>query len=101
MADIRTVKALGESLDRMTEMLECEPQAVISDKHPLYNTVTFAEEYAGEHGIPLVQVQHHYAHILSCMAENAVSDGERLILHWFLDSLRFWRTRTRTSLTKP
>ena len=79
MADIRTVKALGESLDRMTEMLECEPQAVISDKHPLYNTVTFAEEYAGEHGIPLVQVQHHYAHILSCMAENAVSDGERVI----------------------
>ena len=79
MADIRTVKALGESLDRMTEMLECEPQAVISDKHPLYNTVTFAEEYAGEHSIPLVQVQHHYAHILSCMAENAVSDGERVI----------------------
>ena len=79
MADIRTVKALGESLDRMTKMLECEPQAVISDKHPLYNTVTFAEEYAGEHSIPLVQVQHHYAHILSCMAENAVSDGERVI----------------------
>ena len=79
MADIRTVKALGESLDRMTKMLECEPQAVISDKHPLYNTVTFAEEYAGEHSIPLVQVQHHYAHILSCMAENAVSDSERVI----------------------
>lgn len=79
MADIRTVKALGESLDRMTKMLECEPQAVISDKHPLYNTVTFAEEYAGEHSIPLVQVQHHYAHILSCMAENAVSDGDRVI----------------------
>ena len=79
MADIRTVKALGESLDRMTKMLECEPQAVISDKHPLYNTVTFAEEYAGKHSIPLVQVQHHYAHILSCMAENAVSDGDRVI----------------------
>lgn len=79
MADIRTVKALGESLDRMTKMLECEPQAVISDKHPLYNTVTFAEEYAGEHSIPLVQVQHHYAHILSCMAENAVSDSDRVI----------------------
>ncbi|MBR6101939.1 MAG: carbamoyltransferase HypF [Ruminococcus sp.] len=70
MADLRTLKALGESLERMTDMLEAEPQAVVSDTHPMYNTVTFAEEYAREHSLPLVKLQHHYAHILSCMAEN-------------------------------
>ncbi len=70
MADIRTVKALGESLDRMLDMLECEPQTVVCDKHPLYNSVTFAEDHARRHGIRAVGIQHHYAHILSCMAEN-------------------------------
>lgn len=34
--------------------------------HPKYNTVTVAEET----GLPLEKLQHHYAHILSCMAEN-------------------------------
>ena len=70
MADIRTVQALGESLERMLEMLECEPQVIVCDKHPMYNTVTFAEDYAREHGLPLIKIQHHYAHILTCMAEN-------------------------------
>ena len=70
MADIRTVRALGESLERMLDMLECEPSVIVCDKHPMYNTVTFAEEYSAKHGLPLVKIQHHYAHILSCMAEN-------------------------------
>lgn len=74
MADIRTVKALGESLERMTDMLEAEPQTVVCDKHPMYNTVTFAEGYSAKKELPLVQIQHHYAHILSCMAENDRSD---------------------------
>ena len=73
MADIRTVRALRESADRMCGLLEAKPEAVVCDTHPLYNTVTVAQEIAQERGIPLIQVQHHYAHILSCMAENDVS----------------------------
>ena len=73
MADLRTLKALDESLERMTDMLEARPQTVVCDTHPMYNTVSFAEEYAKKHGLPLIKVQHHYAHILSCMAENNYS----------------------------
>ena len=70
MADVRTVKALSESLDRMTDMLEASVQAVVCDKHPMYNTVTFAEDYSEKKAVPLMQIQHHYAHVLACMAEN-------------------------------
>lgn len=73
MADIRTVQALRESIDRMCGLLEAEPELIVCDLHPLYNTVTVAKEIAQERGIPLIQVQHHYAHILSCMAENDVT----------------------------
>ncbi len=70
MADIRTVKALEESVKRMCELLEATPQNVVCDMHPKYNTVAFAEGLA----LPLKKIQHHYAHILSCMAENDYSE---------------------------
>lgn len=75
MADPRTVKALEESIIRMEELLETKPELVVCDMHPKYNTTLVA----GEQGIPLIQVQHHYAHILSCMAENDVPEAERVI----------------------
>lgn len=75
MADIRTVKALEESTERMCGLLEAEPQVIVCDTHPKYNTVRVAEEMAQKRGIPLLKVQHHYAHILSCMAENGY-EGE-------------------------
>ena len=66
MADFRTVTALQESVKRMEELLEITPSIVACDLHPKYNTTMIAEEM----GIPVLKVQHHYAHILSCMAEN-------------------------------
>ena len=70
MADIRSVDALTESVDRMTEMLEIEPSLIVCDMHPKYNTSAVAEELGEKYDIPVMKVQHHYAHILSCMAEN-------------------------------
>ena len=61
MGDVRTVKALKESVKRMEELLETKPQIVACDMHPSYNTRAAAEEM----GLPVFLVQHHYAHILS------------------------------------
>lgn len=74
MADVRTVRALNESIDRMAELLETDPEVVVCDLHPKYNTTEVAERYADKHNIPLIRLQHHYAHILSCMAENDYTD---------------------------
>ena len=75
MADIRTVEALRETVHRMMELLEIQPERVVCDMHPSYNTVVVAEGFARELDVPLIKIQHHYAHILSCMAENDC-DGE-------------------------
>ena len=81
LADLRSVKALEETTERYAGLLEVTPQVIACDMHPRYNSVTTAMELAGkigkEHGkgpLPVVKVQHHYAHILSCMAENDFSD---------------------------
>ena len=75
MGDVRTVKALKESVKRMEELLETKPQIVACDMHPSYNTRAAAEE----RGLPVFLVQHHYAHILSCMAENEWTTEKKVI----------------------
>ena len=75
MGDVRTVKALKESVKRMEELLETKPQIVACDMHLSYNTRAAAEEM----GLPVFLVQHHYAHILSCMAENEWTTEKKVI----------------------
>lgn len=66
LTDLRGKAVLTESVERMETLLETKPQLAVCDLHPSYNSSLAAEES----GLPLERVQHHYAHILSCMAEN-------------------------------
>ena len=70
LEDLRTVKALKETITRLETLLEVEPSIAVCDLHPRYNSTAIAEEL----GLPVKKVQHHYAHILSCMAENDCAD---------------------------
>jgi hydrogenase maturation protein HypF len=86
MEDLRTVRALEESVIRMADLLEAKPEIIACDLHPKYNTTDMAYRLAEElHGklretggeeqaLPVIQIQHHYAHIASCMAENNYFD---------------------------
>ena len=66
MEDLRSVEALRESVRRMCDLLEATPTVVACDLHPKYNSTLVAQEM----NLPVLPVQHHYAHVLSCMAEN-------------------------------
>lgn len=70
LADVRTVNALRETIGRFETLLEFTPEAVACDLHPRYNSTVVAEGF----GLPVIRVQHHYAHVVSCMAENDVSE---------------------------
>jgi len=75
LSDARTGEALWETVSRFARLLEAEPDLIVCDLHPRYRSSAIARELAEKKGIPLVKVQHHYAHILSCMAENDCTDG--------------------------
>lgn len=70
LEDARSIDALSDTVPRMERLLEIQPEIVACDLHPGYHSTAFAKKYAKDHNLPLLQVQHHYAHILSCMAEN-------------------------------
>lgn len=74
MADVRSVEALEAAVVRMERLLEIRPEVIGCDYHPKYNTVQVAQRLAKERNIPCIPVQHHYAHVVSCMAENEYTD---------------------------
>jgi hydrogenase maturation protein HypF len=70
LADMRTVRALAGAVPRMEKLLGISPVSVACDLHPGYNSTAFAKSL----GLPVTGVQHHFAHILSCMVENGQED---------------------------
>ena len=70
MADMRSVRALEAAITRMERLLETHPDIIVGDMHPGYNTSEMARVIAEREGVPVMEVQHHHAHMVSCMAEN-------------------------------
>ena len=59
-----------ESLAHLMHTFEIEPEFVVRDMHPGYLSSTWADKWAAERGLPVVEVQHHHAHIAGCMSEH-------------------------------
>ncbi|NLE60412.1 MAG: carbamoyltransferase HypF [Planctomycetes bacterium] len=57
------------TIEQFKKLLRVEPRVVACDMHPDYA----ATRYAATLGLPVTEVQHHHAHIVSCMAEAGVS----------------------------
>ena len=73
IGDLTSEKALDvleDEIKKMTALLQVEIKKVICDLHPKYNSTIVAKKIAENLGCPLVQIQHHYAHVASCLAEN-------------------------------
>ena len=70
MADMRSVRALEAATTRMERLLEIRPDIIVGDMHPGYNTSEMARAIAEREGVPVMEVQHHHAHMVSCMSEN-------------------------------
>ncbi len=70
LADVRCHDALRETIKRFLTLLEVRPQAIAADMHPAYFSRSIAEDLARDFGVDLIYVQHHFAHIVSVLAEN-------------------------------
>jgi hydrogenase maturation protein HypF len=66
------------TIEHMQKILDIQPVCVAHDLHPGYFSTRFAKMLRRQ-GLPLIGVQHHHAHALSCMAENHL-DGKVLAL---------------------
>lgn len=55
------------TIDHLQRILDIEPQVVACDMHPDYLSTRWAGQQTD---LPLIQVQHHHAHVAACMAEH-------------------------------
>ncbi|MBU0752223.1 MAG: carbamoyltransferase HypF [Gammaproteobacteria bacterium] len=72
-----TCAMLEETVTRLMDLLEIEPEIVAHDLHPDFFSTRFAASFAAERNLPLIGVQHHHAHIAAVAAEHGI-DGPLL-----------------------
>lgn len=60
------------SVEQLLDQLGVVPEVVAHDMHPDYYSTRFAVGFAAEHGIPVMAVQHHHAHIAAIAAEHGI-----------------------------
>jgi hydrogenase maturation protein HypF len=65
-----TMAFFEETVVLFLKLFRTQPEVVAADLHPDY----LSSRYARSLGIELVQVQHHHAHVASCMAENRLDE---------------------------
>ena len=71
LENAETLRSFTEGIEHFRRLFDIEPQTVAYDLHPEYLSTKYALELDG---VDLVGVQHHHAHIASCLADNGV-DG--------------------------
>jgi hydrogenase maturation protein HypF len=70
LENTRAYEFFCQTISHMKRILDIEPEIVAHDMHPDYLSTRYALEQKEK---TLVPVQHHHAHIVSCMAENQLS----------------------------
>ena len=70
-----TFDAWNTARTRLEDLFDLAPAALACDLHPSYLSSQWAREQARKCNLPLVEVQHHHAHIASAMAE-AIAAGQ-------------------------
>ncbi|TKB63537.1 MAG: carbamoyltransferase HypF [Nitrospira sp.] len=84
LGDLSTFEAdrtFRQAVEDLQRVLDVTPRAIACDLHLDYRSTSFARELAANLSVPLVPVQHHHAHVASCMAEHKL-DGEVLGIAW-------------------
>ncbi len=73
MGDLKnyeTYEFFRESIETYKKLFRFTPELIVADLHPDY----LATRYAHEQGVPVLEIQHHYAHVASCMAEHQLNE---------------------------
>jgi hydrogenase maturation protein HypF len=67
-------RAFEKDVALYEELFAVRPACLAHDLHPDYATTRYATAQAAQMGTPLLAVQHHHAHLASCMAEHGLAE---------------------------
>jgi hydrogenase maturation protein HypF len=79
LSNYEALRSYEHSIDHMIRLFRVEPEAIAHDAHPDYMATRYALERAQSRGLPHIAVQHHHAHLVSCLAEHKLPPDEPAI----------------------
>ncbi|MBP2320025.1 hydrogenase maturation protein HypF [Kibdelosporangium banguiense] len=69
LENYETLRSFTSGIEHFSRLFDIRPQVVAHDLHPEYLSTKYALELIG---VDLIGVQHHHAHIVSCLADNGI-----------------------------
>lgn len=94
LEDAHTLSDYQQHLGLYRNLFDFHPQIIAVDLHPNYLSTQVGHSQASAAGIDLIEVQHHHAHIASCMAEHGLPIETPPVLGVALDGLGFGQDGT-------
>ena len=79
MENYETLHSFEDGISHYERLFRIQPERIACDLHPNYLASRYARDRAARQGLPLVEVQHHHAHLAACLAENGWTSAEPVI----------------------
>jgi hydrogenase maturation protein HypF len=76
LENLEALEAFENGIRHFTRLFEIDPKVIACDMHPDYLSTKYAHKLYDDSPLEyrLIPVQHHHAHIASCMADNSLPD---------------------------
>ena len=71
---LNVAEYLEKATDSFIDLLGCTPQAIAMDLHPAYVNRKYGKALSERFSVPLLEVQHHWAHAASLLAESGLDE---------------------------
>ena len=79
LQNYETLKSYETGIHHFESLFRVNPEVIAIDLHPDYLSTRHGKSLAREKGLPLVEVQHHHAHLAACLADNQWSSDQPVI----------------------
>lgn len=84
-----TYREYQDMIRHYQDLYNFTPDLIVVDKHPEYLSSKLGRQLSTERQLPLIEVQHHHAHIAACMAEESMALDADPVLGIVLDGLGY------------
>lgn len=74
MKNMETLQNYTSQISHFENMFDIKPEMIACDYHPDYMSTQYGEDRARRDKIPLHYIQHHHAHMASCMGDNNLKE---------------------------
>ena len=75
IGDLKNAETLNhyeQQIAHFERLFDLKPELLVCDRHPDYLSTAYALERGEREQLPVLQVQHHHAHMAACMADNGL-----------------------------